>query len=69
MLMASDLQNFLSPKLLQLHMCEDLLSNNSMVQTVCKSNSICKKYEFIEKNQNQNELKINFLFGLKSQSV
>jgi hypothetical protein len=36
---------------------------------VCKSNFICKRYEFLKKNQNENELKINFLFNLKGQIV
>jgi hypothetical protein len=67
----SSLQKFLSPKLLQLHMHIALLSKNSMVQTFWQFESTHERYEFPKKikikirNESENELKMNFLYGLK----
>jgi hypothetical protein len=46
MLMAFDLQNFLSPKILPLHMREDLLSKNSWCRWFVNPTSYAKDMNF-----------------------
>jgi hypothetical protein len=65
------LQSFLSPKLLQLHMHIICFSKNSIVQTICQSNSVCKDMHF-QRNSKwnfHNENKNDFLFGSRGQIV